>query len=76
MLFFGVPNLGLRYNQLRTIVKGQPNQALIDNLVVDNESEPSAFLRRIGDEFASVCKGRYKIVSFFERKYSAIVQVS
>ncbi|KAI0010398.1 hypothetical protein F4779DRAFT_616681 [Xylariaceae sp. FL0662B] len=47
LLFFGVPNLGLRNDQLQSIVGGQPNQDLIRNLVVDSDSEPSAFLRRM-----------------------------
>lgn len=43
MLFFGVPNLGLRHKQLRTIVQGNPNKALIESLIVDNDSEPSEY---------------------------------
>ncbi|KAI8950509.1 hypothetical protein F4801DRAFT_343355 [Xylaria longipes] len=38
MLFFGVPNLGLRNDQLLTIAQGEPNQALIESLVVDRDS--------------------------------------
>ncbi|KAI8626567.1 ankyrin repeat-containing protein [Xylariaceae sp. FL1651] len=75
MFFFGVPNLGLRNDQLRTIVQGQPNQALIDSLIVDKDSEPSNFLRRISDQFSETCKGQYLVVNFFERKYSPTIQV-
>ncbi|KAI0455693.1 hypothetical protein F5B21DRAFT_178737 [Xylaria acuta] len=75
MLFFGVPNLGLRNDQLGAIVQGQPNQALIDSLIVDKDSEPSDFLRRISDQFSETCKGQYPVINFFERKYSPTVQV-
>jgi hypothetical protein len=75
MLLFGVPNLGLRNEQLISIVKGQPNEVLIRDLVVDNDSEPSPFLKRISDQFSECCKGQYQVVSFFELKRSPTVQV-
>lgn len=75
LLFFGVPNLGLRNEQLESIVRGQPNQVLVRDLVVDNDSEPSPFLKRISDQFSECCKGQYKVVSFFERRLSPTVQV-
>ncbi|POR38318.1 Uncharacterized protein TPAR_01489 [Tolypocladium paradoxum] len=67
LLFFGVPNLGLRNDQLRTLVQGQPNQALIDDLLVDNDSEASNFLTRLATQFSESCKGYYRVVTFFER---------
>ncbi|KAK1977851.1 hypothetical protein LZ30DRAFT_243022 [Colletotrichum cereale] len=75
LLFFGVPNHGLRNEQLRSIVQGYPNQNLIHDLVVDDDSEPSAFLKRISDQFSECCKGRYKVVSFSELKKSSTVQI-
>ena len=75
LLFFGVPNLGLRNEQLISIVRGRPNQVLVRDLVVDNDSEPSPFLKRISDQFSDCCKGQYKVISFFERKLSPTVQV-
>jgi hypothetical protein len=69
MLFFGVPNLGLRNDQLETFVRGQPNAALIHDLVVNNDSEPSTFLKRHAREFSEDCKG-YRVVTFYECKYS------
>nr|KMM72211.1 hypothetical protein CPAG_08509 [Coccidioides posadasii RMSCC 3488] len=61
LLLFGVPNLGLRNEQLSSIVKGQPNEGLIRDLVVDRDSEPSPFLKRISGQFSESCKGRYRI---------------
>ncbi|KND92361.1 Vegetative incompatibility protein HET-E-1 [Tolypocladium ophioglossoides CBS 100239] len=75
LLFFGVPNLGLRNDRLRTLVQGQPNKALIDALLVDDDSEPSTFMKRIADQFSETCKGQYRVVAFFERKLSPTIQV-
>ncbi|KAL8939772.1 MAG: hypothetical protein Q9211_002590 [Gyalolechia sp. 1 TL-2023] len=75
LLFFGVPNLGLRNEQLKSIVQGQPNEALIRELIVDNDSEPSTFLKRISDQFSECCRGQYQVIAFFERKLSPTVQL-
>ncbi|EFQ30905.1 uncharacterized protein GLRG_06049 [Colletotrichum graminicola M1.001] len=74
LLFFGVPNLGLRNEQLRTMVRGQPNDALVHDLIVDNDSEASTFLKRLADDFAEKCKDHYRVMSFFERMLSPTVQ--
>ncbi|KAL8294757.1 hypothetical protein RB600_000626 [Gaeumannomyces tritici] len=70
MLLFGVPNLGLRNDQLMTLVRGQPNESLIRDLLVDNDSEPSTFLKRLADQFSICCKGHYRVVTFYERMLS------
>ncbi|KAI1330215.1 hypothetical protein F5Y16DRAFT_31561 [Xylariaceae sp. FL0255] len=75
LLFFGVPQLGLRNEKLVSLVEGQPNQALIHALVVDEESEPSDFLGRMSDDFARCFQGRLRVVSFYERKLSATVEM-
>ncbi|KAH7016248.1 ankyrin repeat-containing protein, partial [Microdochium trichocladiopsis] len=75
LLFFGVPNLGLRNDQLRTLVQGQPNQALIDDLLVDNDSEPSTFLKTLAEQFSESCKGSYRVVTFFERALSPTLKL-
>ncbi|GJC78574.1 protein SERAC1 [Colletotrichum liriopes] len=74
LLFFGVPNLGLRNDQLRTLVRGQPNEALIHDLLVDNDSEASTFLKRLADQFSESCKGHYRVMSFFERMLSRTLE--
>lgn len=76
MLLFGVPNLGLRNDQLMTLVRGQPNESLIRDLLVDNDSEPSTFLKRLADQFSIYYKGHYRVVTFFERMLSPTLKVS
>ena len=75
MIFFGVPHLGLRNEQLKSIVQGQPNASLIHDLVVDPDSEPSNFLKRISEHFFEVCNGKYRVVNFYERETSPTVEV-
>lgn len=75
MLFFGVPNLGLRNDQLETFVRGQPNAALIHDLVVNSDSEPSTSLKRQAREFSENCKS-YRAVTFFESKQSPLLKVN
>lgn len=75
MLFFGISNFGLGQNQLLAIVQDGPNQALIESLVVDHDSEPSEYLRRISDEFSKDFEGKYVIVTIFERSYSPTLEV-
>ncbi|KAK8071886.1 hypothetical protein PG996_005234 [Apiospora saccharicola] len=75
LLFFGVPQLGLRNEKLTSLVEGQPNQALIKALVVDDESEPSDFLGRMSDDFARCFQGRLRVISFYERRLSAIIKI-
>jgi hypothetical protein len=51
LLFFGVPNLGLSHEQLRTMAKDQSSERLILDLTVDKTSEPSPYLRKLDDAF-------------------------
>lgn len=60
---------------MKSIIQGQPNEALIRDLTVDNDSEPSTFLKRISNQFSECCKGQYQVIAFFERQLSPTVQV-
>ena len=76
LIFFGVPNLGLRHEQLRTMVGSQPSQKLIDDLVVDKESEASPLLIELGKRFYKCCEDQeLRIVSFYEREIGHTVEV-
>ena len=70
-----MPYLGLRNEKLASVVEGQPNQAPIRALVVDDESEPSNFLARMADDFARCFQDRLRVVAFYERRQSATVAV-
>ncbi|CAG9999233.1 unnamed protein product [Clonostachys byssicola] len=74
ILFFGVPNHGLRNEQLRTLVDGQPNKAFINDLLVDDDSEASGFLKRLSAQFAESFQGYYHIITFYERLLSPTLE--
>ena len=79
LLFFGVPNLGLRNSQLETMVVGQPNARFVRDLIVDNESEPSSYLKELSRKFikcSMVQDPKYQIVSYYERRASRTVEAS
>ncbi|KFY69494.1 hypothetical protein V496_00200 [Pseudogymnoascus sp. VKM F-4515 (FW-2607)] len=77
MLFFGVPNLGLRYETLRKIVSGQPNSQLIHDLLVNGESEATPFLEALNQNFIRCCKDQkppFRIISYYEQKKTKMVK--
>ena len=79
LIFFGVPNLGLRNEQLRGMVDGQPNEQLVHDLQVMENSEPTPFLRELGQKFIGACKEQkpeFKIISYYEQRMSPTVEVS
>ena len=79
LVFFDVPNLGLRQLQLQTMVAGQPNAQLVQDLVVDEDFEPSPYLRDLSRSFIECSKDQnptYNILSYYERRLSPTVKVS
>lgn len=82
LIFFGVPNLGLRNEQLLAIVGGQANERLIRDLMMDEDLKPSAYLDEITQKFVETCRAmeaqrsKFEIISYYERKTSSTVEVS
>ena len=77
LLFFGVPNLGTRHKQLHTIVGSRPPQKLIDDLVVDKDSEPSPLLQQLESKFFDCCEAqKTRVNTFYELRLSPTVQVN
>lgn len=62
-------------DQLSTIVRGQPNESPLCDLLVDSDSEPKSYLKEFTNRFAESCKGLYEVVSFYETKKSPTVKV-
>lgn len=77
LMFFGVPNLGLRHEPLLAAVIGKrPSERLIRGLIVDEESEPSTLLRALAANFVRCCKAQdFQIISFYETEKSHTLQV-
>jgi hypothetical protein len=78
LVFMGVPNLGLKHNQLETIVKGRANERFIKDLVVTSDGEASPFLSYLTREFSDLDRQRrlpFEIVSYYETVSSPTVLV-
>jgi hypothetical protein len=79
LVFFGVPNLGLRQGKLKEITAGQLNGQLIHDLELDTESEPTPYLRELKDKFNRCCRKQtppFRIVSYYEQKKTPTADVS
>jgi hypothetical protein len=79
LVFMGVPNLGLKHNQLETIVKGQRNEMFVRDLLVRSDGEASQYLSYLTSEFSDLDRRRrlpFEIVSYYETVSSPTVVVS
>lgn len=65
----------MKAQELGTLVHGQPNEALVNCIQEDNDSEPSHYLRRLALQFSQSCHGEFQVVAFFERIESPTIQV-
>ena len=79
LILMGVPNLGLKNDQLATAVKGRPNLNFIRDLMVREDGEASQFLQYLMEDFAHLDRWRqppFEIVSYYETMRSPTVRVS
>jgi hypothetical protein len=79
LIFMGVPNLGLKHNQLETVVKGRRNERFVRDLLVNSDGEASQILSYLTNEFSDLDKRRslpFDIVSYYETVSSPTVVVS
>ncbi|KAI0895277.1 hypothetical protein F4806DRAFT_470381 [Annulohypoxylon nitens] len=69
-LFFGVPNRGLRHEELAAILDpGNLTARLVSDIVVDDDSEPTPFLKELGTNFIHLCQDKgLDIKAFYERE--------
>lgn len=71
LFLFGVPNSGLNYQNLLSVVQSQKNFQLVNDLMED-----SALLRILNQNFVASCHlGGCSIVSFYETKDTPTVEV-
>jgi hypothetical protein len=79
LVFMGVPNLGLKHNQLETVAKGRRNEGFVRDLLVRSDGEASQFLSYLTSEFSDLDRRRslpFEIVSYYETVSSPTVVVS
>ena len=70
VIFFGVPHRGMQTSHLRSMVDGQPNGTLVEDL----RSE-STYLRVLDDQFSGLAFQSIRVSSVFETRLSPTVQV-
>lgn len=71
VLFFGVPNQGIRIEHWLPMVKGQPNENLVRDLGPD-----STYLRRLHEGFRTAFNfSDSKIVSIYETERTRVAKV-
>jgi hypothetical protein len=72
VIFFGVPNKGMRISHLLPMVEGQPNAKIVRLLSPDSD-----FLPNLDRQFSGIARHRdIKIMSVYETKRSTTTQVS
>ena len=80
LVLMGVPNLGLKHDQLRTVVNGKPNENFVTDLVTRRtDGQPSQYLARLTEDFARLCGLRqqsWRIVSYYEMLRSPTISAS
>jgi len=79
LVFMGVPNLGLKHNQLQTVVEGRPSDVFVKDLLVRSDGEASQFMTYLTSEFSDLDRRRslpFEIVSYYETVSSPTVVVS
>lgn len=79
LVLMGVPNLGLRHDQLQSVVQGQANLSFVRDLLVQSDGEPSQFLSSLTAEFSRLDQERqppFEIISYYETRSSPTVVIS
>ncbi|KAI9736601.1 MAG: hypothetical protein M1834_000805 [Cirrosporium novae-zelandiae] len=66
-LFFGVPNQGLNHQQLKLMVRGEPNEELMNALITTCTNEPSEYLKGLHEKLCERFKfNDSQVVSYYE----------
>ncbi|KAI1207870.1 uncharacterized protein F4807DRAFT_462313 [Annulohypoxylon truncatum] len=75
-LFFGVPNRGLRHEELETILGYHDSMGqLVNDIVVNSDTEMKTSLRLLGGNFMDFCETKkLDITAFYERRATFIVE--
>jgi hypothetical protein len=70
-MLFGTPKRGLNHEILNTMVEGQPNSGLLNDLIVDGDNESSPYLQALDCNFRTrFTFPESPILSFYERHTS------
>ncbi|RDW87769.1 hypothetical protein BP5796_03463 [Coleophoma crateriformis] len=72
LVFFGVPNLGMSFEELARMVDGSESEQLVRDLLVDNDHDTRPLLQRLNEEFVECLQHRndLDILCYYETKLS------
>lgn len=70
VIFFGVPHKGMEISHLLSMVDGQPNERIVEDL-----GPASTYLRVLEDQFSGLARQSVRVFSVFETKLSSTVRV-
>ena len=82
MIFFGVPNQGIRFEELIGMVEGKRSEEFVRRLLPDEDAESSDILRSLSRDFGRIQKdfgGGAKgldIVCYYETQKTRVSEVS
>ena len=80
VIFCGVPNFGIRFEELVNIVKDKRSEALIHQLLPDEDTDPSDILSALNRDFARAERlrndKRLNILCYFKTERTLISEVS
>jgi hypothetical protein len=82
VIFFGVPNQGIRFEELRHMVEGKRSAEFVHSLLPDNDTEMSAILDALNTDF-SRCAGKFRhstkgglnILCYYEKDETRVSEV-
>ena len=72
LMFFGVPNLGMSFDELARMVEGKESEQLVRDVLVDKDHDTLPLLERLNDDFVECIKNRNDIdmLCYYETKHS------
>ncbi|RDW73010.1 hypothetical protein BP6252_06917 [Coleophoma cylindrospora] len=72
LVFFGVPNLGMSFEELARMVDGSESEQLVRDLLVDKDHDTRPLLQRLNEEFVECLQKRndFDILCYYETKLS------
>lgn len=71
LIFFGVPNLGMSFEELAMMVDGKESEQLVRDLLVDKDNDPRPLLQKLNDDFVDCIQDRdVEVLCYYETQLS------
>ena len=75
LVFFGVPNLGMSFDELVRMAEGQESEQLVRDILVDADHDPRPLLQQLNQGFVERIQGRHDldILCYYETELSPLI---